>query len=718
MIQLEIDGIKCSVPEHYNIIEAACLLNIIIPRFCYHKKLTIAANCRMCLVEIYKMPKLAPACTVKVVEGMRVFTTSPLVLKAQKDVMEFLLINHPLDCPICDQGGECELQDISLRYGNHKSRFIENKRTTKNEIFGALIETVFNRCILCTRCVRFGTEVAGVREIGIIGRGVHSRVSTFISGIVKSGLSGNVIDLCPVGALTSKPFKFKARPWEMLQYPAISPHDCIGSNLYLHVKDNIIYRVVPRENDLVNEVWISDRDRFSYEGVYSKDRLFEPMYRDGDSWRTVSWDFAITLLITKLKSSVKANVGAVISPNSTLEEFYLFRKLFSGLGVENIDSNLKRIDYRESGYDRFVPGLTFDINNINSNTCILLVGSNIYKEQPILVARLNKLTREGGRICVVSDTTHNYPFPVFSEFKVKDSSYILSMLRILKALYMVKNIDYTTYDVIKNIDPGVDDIALVKVLLSMVKCELIIGESVITDSNFSIIYDICTLITTLLLTKVSSLTYGTNASGAWLTGCSPNRRYSTKSYSKGKSSFDMFTSVLDIYFLVNIEPDEDFIYKDLVVSNLRNSCFVICLTPYKTKFLEEVCDILLPTTLTYETSGTFINAVGLKQTFAKVVDCSSNVKQTWAIFNIIGKMLNIPGFSYTSVESVLQECDTLKSEVLDATNIKIDSLSTLNIRNSYFSNSKIHEASFYKSDFLVRRAKALQEHVRLLCDII
>lgn len=715
MIQLEIDGIKCSVPEHYNIIEAACLLNIIIPRFCYHKKLTIAANCRMCLVEIYKMPKLAPACTVKVVEGMRVFTTSPLVLKAQKDVMEFLLINHPLDCPICDQGGECELQDISLRYGNYKSRFLESKRLNLNEDFGMLIETSFNRCILCTRCVRFGIEVAGIREIGIIGRGVHSRVSTFVSNIVKSGLSGNVIDLCPVGALTSKPFKFKARPWEMLQYPAISPHDCIGSNLYLHVKDDTIYRVVPRENDLVNEVWISDRDRFSYEGMYSSDRLLEPMYKEGDFWKTVSWDFALTLLAEKLKTSVKDNVGAIISPNSTVEEFYLFKKLLSSIGIENIDSDLKRIDYRESVYDKFVPGLSFDINSINSDTCILLVGSTIYREQPVLVARLNKLTREGGRVCVINDTLYDYPFPVFSRFTVDNNNYIERLLKILKALYIVKNLDFSMYDVFRDIDPGVDDIALVKILLGMVKCELIIGESVITDSNFSVLYNICTLISKLLLTKVSSLTYGTNASGAWLTGCGSNRKFNNKPC-KGKNSPEMFNSTLDLYFLVNIEPNVDFLYKNLVMSSLRDSSFVVCLTPYKTKFLEDVCSLLLPTTLTYETSGTFINTLGLKQTFSKAVGSPGNAKQTWTIFNILGKMLNIPGFSYNTIENVLQEYNTKKSEILDNTDMGIDVLNTLGVKNPYFSGGNAHEASFYRSDFLVRRAKSLQEHVRLLCD--
>lgn len=714
MVQLKIDGIKCDVPEHCNVIEAARLLNIIIPRFCYHKKLSVAANCRMCLVEILKVPKLVPACTVKVTEGMEVFTTSPAVLQAQKDVMEFLLINHPLDCPICDQGGECELQDISLKYGGHNSRFVEDKRIVKNENLGSLIETVFNRCILCTRCIRFGAEIAGVRELGIVGRGVYSRVSTYVERIITSGLSGNIIDLCPVGALTSKPFKFKARPWELTQVSSISPHDCVGSNLYLHIKDNTILRVVPKENEFVNEVWISDRDRFSYEGVYSTERLLNPMYKEDNVWKEVSWDFALSLVAKNLLSVGSDNIGGIISPNSTIEEFYLFQKMLRSIDVKNIDSSTRQIDFYNSLYHNKCPGLTFSFDIASSVNCVLLVGANIFKEQPVFISRLNNLANRGGKICSINDVVFNFPFPVFSKMTVARKDYAVKLVKIIKAVANFKNIDLSSYTVFDDVALGIEETATARVLISYSKCEVIIGESILSSVNFTLLYNLCSILSTLLNTKVSVLTYGTNAAGAWLTGCVPYKnqgKYVDNTYLKGKTSFEMFSSFLKMYFLVNLEPNIDFIYKELVTTSLKKASFVVCLTPYRNDFLNTVGNLLLPSTLSYETTGTFINTFGLWQTFNKAVLCPGNVKQTWLIFVALSNMLNLDGFIYKKSDDILKEFKNYlnnesKQEEIDY--FTVGTLTDLVVKDSYAFEETVHDISLYKSDSLVRRADILQ----------
>lgn len=720
MVQIEIDGIYCEVSEYCNIIEAARLYNIFIPKFCYHKKLSVAANCRMCLVEVEKSPKLVPACTLKPTPGMKIYTTTPAVLKAQRDIMEFLLINHPLDCPICDQGGECELQDLSLKHGFYKSFFKEQKRLIKNENFGPLVETVFSRCILCTRCVRFGAEVAGVVEIGVIGRGVHSRISTFVKKTVTSVLSGNIIDLCPVGALTSKVFKFKARSWELTQHNAISPHDCVGSNLFLHVKDNTVLRVVSRENEEVNEMWISDRDRFSYEGVVSLNRLKKPMIKLNGFWKELEWEELFFSFLNIFLQSEK-NFGVIMSPNCTNEEFFLGQKLFRYLGTKNIDCFTKHIGLNSSFLYKIPPRLEFSFNFFNLPTSsIFLIGASIFLEQPVLVARFNKLASIGGKVCSISYKNLNFPFSVQSNLVVEQSEFTLSLIKILKTILDLQKLDSSVFN---NFVTGVEEAAIAKILVTSEKKELVLGEAVLAHEEFSLIYEVCTVIASLLGTKLSFLYPGSNSFGGWFFGCVPSKVSALQTLNEreeyGYSSYEMFKNKLDTYVLVNIDPATDFLYDSLVLEKFKYASNIIVFSPYFTKGVEEYSTLVIPTTLTYESGGSYINCLGIFQEFKKIISPLSSILPLWKIFLTLGAILKLPDFSYQSLDIITSECRDffLKHEYLSRQNVEF-SLEVLLKKilekkncsnNNMLFTEKVYDTSLYKSDLLVRHAKSLQE---------
>jgi NADH-quinone oxidoreductase subunit G len=422
MINIEIDGIEFKAKKGSKIIEVADEIGIYIPRFCYHKKLSIAANCRMCLVEVEKAPKLFPACATPISDGMKIFTNTEKVIDAQRAIMEFLLINHPLDCPICDQGGECELQDLTIGYGCASSRFLENKRSFKDYSFGPLIATDVTRCILCSRCVRFCEEISGTEELGIINRGSNSRIFTFLKNQLSSGLSGNVVDLCPVGALTAKPSRFKFRPWELIQNSFISCHDCVGSNLYVHVFKDKVIRVVPKRNELLNETWISDRDRFSYEGLYSKDRLKYPMIKKNGEWKNASWNEALQFSYEKLVD-IKSKFGpeqisALASTNSTVEEFFVLQKLLRCIGSNNIDHRLKQIDFVAQDKFPIFTGLDINFDKIDDMDFVFLIGSDIVKEQPIIGLKLRKILRKGGNVFVLNPIDFSFSMNLSGKTKI------------------------------------------------------------------------------------------------------------------------------------------------------------------------------------------------------------------------------------------------------------------------------------------------------------
>ncbi|MCP4125499.1 MAG: NADH-quinone oxidoreductase subunit NuoG, partial [Gammaproteobacteria bacterium] len=404
MVTIEVDGQELKAKAGAMLIDVADQAGIEIPRFCYHNKLSVSANCRMCLIEVEKVPKPIPACATSVMDGMKVYTKSPMALAAQKGTMEFLLINHPLDCPVCDQGGECELQDQSLAYGSDVTRFVEKKRLVPKKYIGPLVETNFNRCIHCTRCVRFSAEIAGMREMGSTGRGEYMKIGTYVERTIDSELSGNLIDICPVGSLTSKPYRYQARAWELTQSDSVAPHDVVGSNIHIHVRNNRVMRVHPRANEAVNECWISDRDRFSYEGLYSEDRLTSPMIKENGRWVETDWDSALQRVADGLKEA-GAGTGALVSPGATVEELYLAQKLIRSLGSDSIDFRVRQSDFR--GGEPSLPWLGLSIDEVESVDAALIIGANPRKDQPILGHRLRKAALNGASICYLNPLSHN-----------------------------------------------------------------------------------------------------------------------------------------------------------------------------------------------------------------------------------------------------------------------------------------------------------------------
>src|SRR5580658_4447587 len=416
LVNIEVDGVPVAARKGEMIIRATDRSGAYVPRFCYHEKLSVAANCRMCLVDVEKAPKPLPACATPVAEGMKVFTKSPRAIGAQRAVMEFLLINHPLDCPICDQGGECELQDLAMGFGRDTSRFHGRKRVVPDENLGPLIATDMTRCIQCTRCIRFTEEIAGIQELGMIGRGENMKVRTYIETTVHHEMSGNVIDLCPVGALVSKPYRFSARAWEMISHPLVSPHDGVGTNVFGHVLRGKLMRVVPRDNEAINETWIADRDRFSYEGVYSADRVGAPLIREGNSWTQVSWESALAVAVDGLRKHA-GSLGALCSASATPEELYLLNRLTRGLGSQNIDHRLRRRDFGDQASDALYPNLGMRIADVDHLNGLLVIGANLRREVPVLAHRVRKAALAGAAVSFLNPATFEYKFEVAAYLK-------------------------------------------------------------------------------------------------------------------------------------------------------------------------------------------------------------------------------------------------------------------------------------------------------------
>ena len=446
MAKIEIDGKEVETLQGETIIQAADRIGAYIPRFCYHHKLSIAGNCRMCLVEVEKAPKALPACATPVAEGMKVFTKTAKAMEAQKAVMEFLLINHPLDCPICDQGGQCELQDLSMGFGADTSGFIEIKRAVPNPDLGPLIATDMTRCIHCTRCVRFEEEIAGQRELGAMFRGEHMEITTYVKHTVKSELSGNAIDVCPVGALTSKPFRFKARAWELTQTGSIAPHDCLGSNINLGTLRQELLRVTPRENEAINEIWLADRDRFSYVGVHSSERVLLPMIKKNGEWQKVSWQQAFEVALESLQKvlnkSGAESFGALVSPSATCEEHYLLQAFMRGIGSNNIDHRLRQQDFSDQQAAPLMPTLGVNINDIPLQNAILLIGSNIQKDQPIAGLKVRQATLKGTKVFAVNQLDYHFNFKVAEKLIVKPKQMVVALASIAKALSILTNQDH------------------------------------------------------------------------------------------------------------------------------------------------------------------------------------------------------------------------------------------------------------------------------------
>lgn len=716
MVNIEIDGLKIEAQDGAMLIEAADAAGIPIPRFCYHKKLSVAANCRMCLVDVEKAAKPLPACATPVTEGMKVLTQSHKAISAQKGVMEFLLINHPLDCPICDQGGECDLQDLAVGYGASHSRYNENKRVVKNQDIGPLIATDMTRCIHCTRCVRFGEEIAGIRELGATGRGEHMEIGTYVANTVSSELSGNVIDLCPVGALTSKPFRYSARNWEMKRHPSIAGHDCVGSNIDVDVRNNNIMRVVPRENETINETWLSDRDRFAYEGL-NKDRLTAPMIKQSGEWQRVSWDTALEFTLNGVKGLISRHgaehLAALISPSATLEEMYLLQKLVRGLGSSNIDHRIRQLDFSEQNRAPVFPYLGQSIESLGQSDSVLLVGANITKDQPILGHRIRQAAIYGAKVMCVNSTDYNFNMPLAEKIIVDAAGIEMGLAGIAKALLKTANKNAVPSGINKLLKPITVTSTHEKIASHLSKAKhssVLLGLSAGSHPASSTLYALAECIATLSGAKLGSLTLGSNSAGAWLSGAVPHRvavsaNASSNEGSTGLDAAQMFAAPRKGYFLFGLEPEFDSVDPGTVTQSLKDAEFVVSFSSYTSEALSDVADVFLPISPYTETSGTFVNVEGRWQSFNGVVSPQQDTRPAWRILRVLGNLFELDGFEYMSSIEVRDELKEQVGELGLNNNRKWQCPDSLGKASEEV--SRVAEVPIYGADAIVRRAASL-----------
>ncbi len=718
ILNIEVDGKPLEARRGQMLIEVTDANDIYIPRFCYHKKLTVAANCRMCLVEVEKAPKPLPACSTPVMDGMKVQTRSKLAIEAQKSVMEFLLINHPLDCPICDQGGECELQDLAIGYGEGVSRYQESKRVVKDKNIGPLIQTDMTRCIHCTRCIRFGEEIAGLREMGATGRGEQMEIGTYIEKTVSSELSGNIIDVCPVGALTSKPFRFSARAWEMVQRESIAPHDSVGSNIQLHIKDGRVKRVVPAENEAINEVWISDRDRYSYEGMYSDDRLQSPMIKQNGVWQETDWETALEFVRNNLGKTLSNHgsdqLGGLISPASTLEELYLFQKLLRALGTNNIDSRLRQNDFTQQDADPAFPYLGQSIASLEDLDAVLIIGSNIRKEQPMINHRLRKASLKGADVMMVNSVDYEINYDVSEKFISSPSEITMTLAGIIKALTEMEDrpVDAAIQSLTNNVTVNESHRAMAKKLSEAQAGTVLLGNLATAHDQFSTLKILALVIAKLADVKYGFISEAANTSGAHLAGALPHRGAGSQTLngSSGLTIEAMLEQSLKTYLIIGVEPEMDCWDGGKALSALENAEFVVSMTAYQSETMEQYADVLLPMALFAETSGTYINVEGQSQSFAGAVPPVGEARPAWKILRVLGNLLNLEAFDYNSSEEVRDEVVS----VID--NVALGSVGSWttpeSLENGTVNKSalqRITEIPMYSIDAMTRRAQALQE---------
>jgi len=689
MVKVEINGQVIEAHEGDMLIDVADDAQIAIPRFCYHKKLSIAANCRMCLVEVEGAWKPLPACATPVTDGMKVHTKSAKAIAAQKSVMEFLLINHPLDCPICDQGGECELQDVAMDYGDDVSRYSESKRVVSDRDAGSLIKTDMTRCIHCTRCVRFGQEVAGMMELGATGRSEWMEIGTYIEKSITSEMSGNMIDLCPVGALTSKPFRYTARSWELKAHKAIAAHDSIGSHILVHTKGNDVKRVVPRENEEINEVWLSDRDRFSYEGVNCESRLTQPMIKTNGEWKATDWETALAFAVTGIQEVLKTskNIGVLASANSTLEELHSLQKLARGLGVENIDYRHRQTDFTADTAGFNAPSLEHSLSEVEKIDSVLLVGSYLRKELPILNHRIRKAVQAGAKAFVVNPA--EYEFNYKTTDMSNDTGLVFTLASIAKAACDIKKIDQAWLNDV-TVNQQHKDIA--QKLIDSANASIMVGQIAQNHSDFAVIQKLSAIISTATEAKLNILPLAANEVGAHLVNFLPI---------KGKNSTQMITDGMQAFINLNIEAEADFNQSDLALKAMQDAEFVVNLTAFDSETQRGYANVMLPIATFTETAGTFVNANGSKQSFKMTVEPKGDAKAAWKVMRVLGNMFNVDGFDYTHSNEVL-------SEVLDNVANKIDLLTLECALPKINNDNEVQMISPYQIDSIVRRSPSLQ----------
>ncbi len=710
MANIEIDGKSFEVENGKMIIEVADDAGIHIPRFCYHKKLSVAANCRMCLVEVEGGRKTVPACATPITDGMKVFTNSKEAVRSQQAVMEFLLINHPLDCPICDQGGECELQDVSMGYGNDETSYEETKRAVEDPELGPLISTEMTRCIHCTRCVRFGDEVAGLPELGGLGRGENMSISTFVKHSMKSEVSGNIIDLCPVGALTSKPYRYTARAWEMVQHESVALHDCLGSNIYLHVRRNSLMRVVPKENEAINEVWLSDRDRFSYLGLNSKSRASKPMIKRNGQWETVDWESALKFAsdgIGRIITQYGAEqFAAFASSSSSLEEFYLLQKLMRELGVNNLDHRLQQVDFRDQDWQTIMPSSTIKYKEIESQENLLLLGCNINKEVPLAGIRVRKAFRNGAKIYAINPVDYNYNFDLDGKIIVSPQEMAIELATLLLAVVGDTNeLDQKIQKLLLGLKPNASQKAMAK-SLARPNSVIITGALCENHPDAALLRTLVSLLADLTGARILRLTTGANSAGAWMAGMVPHRAEAGKKIdNNGHDVQAALNAKLKGYLLMGAEPGFDFANPSLARHSMLAAEFVVVLSAFNNESIQEYADVILPMAPFAETSGTYINVDLEWQTVKGALAPMGESRPAWKILRVMANILHAKGFDYLSSEDVLKELKLAEdsSSLMPYTPFLPELLPV-----SKLSLVRVGEWPLYRSDSIVRNADALQ----------
>jgi NADH-quinone oxidoreductase subunit G len=705
MLEIEIDGKQAQVPAGSTIMDAAQLLGAYIPHFCYHKKLSIAANCRMCLVQVEKAPKPLPACATPVTNGMKVFTHSELAVKAQKGVMEFLLINHPLDCPICDQGGECQLQDLAVGYGGGASRYQEGKRVVFQKDVGPLVSMQeMSRCIHCTRCVRFGQEVAGIMELGMANRNMHSEIQTFVGRTVDSELSGNMIDLCPVGALTSKPFRYSARSWELSRRRSVSPHDSLGANLTVQIKNNVVMRVLPRENEDVNECWISDKERFSYEALNSSERLTRPMVRVDGVLREVEWNVALDYVAHGLKDIAQKHGGesiaALASPHSTLEELYLLQKLTRGLGSGSVDFRPRRRDFTSDGKLAGTPWLGMKLAEIKDLDAALVVGSFLRKDHPLFAQRLRQLAKKWNKVSLLSVTADDPLINLHTQVSVSPADLPLALAAVVKAAAQLKGVAIPGG--LESVEPDADSTRIAESLLQGEKRAIFLGNVAEQHPQAVQLHALALELARLTGATCGFIGEAANSVGGYLAKALPTQL----------NAYEMFAQPRKAYVLLGIEPELD-CHNSLQASTaLKQADLVVMLGAFRSAAASDTADVLLPISPFTETSGTFVNCEGRVQSFSGVLRPLGDSRPAWKVLRVLGNLLALPGFDYESSEqvraAVVNAEDSFASGLDNGLNCGLSELSTAPAVQAS-GLQRIADVPIHFADGLARRAPALQQ---------
>ena len=709
-INLTVDGKPLTAKRGQMLIEVTDAAGIDVPRFCYHKKLSVAANCRMCLVEVEKAPKPLPACATPVMPDMVVRTASKIARDAQKGTMEFLLINHPLDCPICDQGGECELQDVAMGYGNGASQYTEGKRVVFDKYIGPLIATEMTRCIHCTRCVRFGEEIAGVRELGATGRGENVRIGTYIEKSVVSELSGNVIDICPVGALTARPSRYTARSWELQQRPSVSPHDSVGSNVFVHMDGSTINRVIPRENESINEVWIADRDRFSYQGLTSTDRLSSPMIRVNGELQPCDWPTALSATADLLRQGGQNgdDLGVLVSPSITVEELYLSQKLGRAMGSNNVDHRLGQVDFSAQSAAPVMPWLGMQLADLETLDAALLVGSNIRKDQPIAALRLRKSALKGAAISFINPRHFSLHFDVAHNIATRYDQMVSELYCVAKAA----GADVVSMADAPQVACNAQHQQIADSLKNGERAAVMLGNICVQHPGYAQLQYLANALATATGATLGMLPERANTAGAWLAGAVPHRQAGgqplTGGSAEGKTALDMLDKPLKCYLLVGCEIEFDAARPAYALQSLAAAQGVVAISAYMSDSLQQHANVILPAATFTESFGTYVNATGVWQSVQGTTNPPGDARPAWKIFRVLAQELELEGFGYNSPEEVTRELQA------QCGSVSLSNMTTFSSVPAFRAASadallRAGETPIYATDPIVRRSQSLQK---------